>query len=95
MNGAILWEDVKSDFKCTDGIQSDIVIGQCNIDPGNSLDCVDRYGLCLPPSSYKLGTCVETYTQYIYVDKCLVETRAIVFTVTKTPESCSGTAVRR
>jgi hypothetical protein len=91
--GAKVTESVTTDAKCLPGgVQTG---AGCPVGSGNSITgCTDTYGLCAAAASFQIGTCTETYTQKLYVDGCLAETRRIVFTVTRTATSCSGTVTR-
>jgi Glucodextranase, domain B len=63
----------------------------CIVAPGNSfLDCSDHITMCVAPELLKDGECRQVYKQEIYLDKCLVETNTITFTIAKTSTSCSG-----
>jgi hypothetical protein len=93
MVGARVTETVTTDNGCGPGsVQTG---AGCPVVAGNAIaNCVDTYGLCGPAAAFPIGGCTETYTQNLSVDGCLAETRRIVFTITRTATSCSGTVTR-
>jgi len=92
LGGANLTETVTTDNGCGPG---PVAPGPgCPISSDNTLSCTDHYSICGPPSNFPSGTCTEIFTQNLFVGTCLAETRAITFTITKTPTSCSGTVTR-
>ncbi len=99
LEGAVLREEVTPDDAGCGG--GSIQQGGCNVFRGNLLApegsrCTDYYYLCADADSWPADyECRETWTQKIYINDCLVETKKLIFTIRNNENECSGTATRR
>lgn len=99
LEGAVLREEVTpDDTGCGAG---PIQEGGCNVLRGNLLApegsrCTDYYYICQDADSWPTDfECTETWTQKIYINDCLVETRKLVFTIQNNENGCTGSATRQ
>jgi Glucodextranase, domain B/Bacterial Ig-like domain/Carboxypeptidase regulatory-like domain len=101
--GGKLSEKITTDFGCNLPGEAKIgpVPGSCDVQLDNTLApegfrCRDYYWVCKSinalPDQF---SCRETMTQKIFIDNCLVATKTMVFTITKSGDQCSGTAQRQ
>jgi hypothetical protein len=94
LSGAIDNEIVTTDNGCTPG---GVSTGGCGpVGPGNTFSsCADTYSLCGAAAAFPIGTCTETYTQKETLDGYAYEAHKIVFTITRSATSCTGSVVRQ
>lgn len=98
LEGAEWHEEIESDFGC--GNAGPIDTNRCAVTKGNKLApvgqvCRDYYYLCRATDTFPFNeACTEIWTQKIYIDDCLVETKKITFTIVHDAEGCAGFAER-
>jgi hypothetical protein len=92
--GAVLTETVTRDSGCLPGTFVQVGPPQ-TVGPGNTfLNGYDIFYLIALPEAFPMGTCIETFTQQMYICGRLVETAQMVFTITRTVTGATGIGTR-